>query len=257
MAEVIGIPLAIVAGMIVSGATFGDKLSPISDTTNLAAMSAGTHPYRHIYAMLYTTVPAFVLTLIIFTMIGMQYSDRVLPVQEIASIQSGLESVFRLSLWITALPLVCMLVMSIKRYSPVVSMSCSIVLAMLIAIIYQERNIIEVFNSLWLNQPGNTGIENIDTLLGRGGIYSMAWTLLLSIMALALGHPGSSEILSVIRIHRATTYPYPCRNHDTFGLASKGRGKPGFDHSELSRSRCYHKAHLDSAVSRPVEEGLR
>lgn len=263
MAEVIGIPLAIVAGMIVSGATFGDKLSPISDTTNLAAMSAGTHLYRHIYAMLYTTVPAFVLTLIIFTLIGMQYSDRVLPVQEIALIQSGLESVFRLSLWITALPLVCMLVMSIKRYSPVVSMSCSIVLAMLIAIIYQERNIIEVFNSLWLNQPGNTGIENIDTLLGRGGIYSMAWTLLLSIMALALGGIlHQAKFLSVILAHliaRIKRIRTLVATTILSGLASNmGTGEAYVSiilNCQLFKD-AYHKAHLDSAVlSRSVEEG--
>lgn len=263
MAEVIGIPLAIVAGMIVSGATFGDKLSPISDTTNLAAMSAGTHLYRHIYAMLYTTVPAFVLTLIIFTLIGMQYSDRVLPVQEIALIQSGLESVFQLSLWVTALPLVCMLVMSIKKYSPVVSMSCSIVLAMLIAIIYQERNIIEVFNALWLNQPGNTGIENIDTLLGRGGIYSMAWTLLLSIMALALGGIlHQAKFLSVILAHliaRIKRIRTLVATTILSGLASNmGTGEAYVSiilNCQLFKD-AYHKAHLDSAVlSRSVEEG--
>ena len=56
-----GIPLPLVAGMVVCGATFGDKLSPVSDTTNLAAMSAGTSLYRHIGSMLYTTTPAFVL----------------------------------------------------------------------------------------------------------------------------------------------------------------------------------------------------
>ena len=64
------IPLPLVAGMVVCGATFGDKMSPISDTTNLAAMSAGTNLYRHIYSMLFTTVPTFILTFLIFLVIG-------------------------------------------------------------------------------------------------------------------------------------------------------------------------------------------
>lgn len=109
-----GIPLPLVVGMIVSGATFGDKLSPISDTTNLAAMSADTQLYRHIGSMLYTTTLA-------------------------------------------------------------------------IAILYQGQGVVEALNSLWSNPRGTTGIENIDDLLGRGGITSMSWTLMLSLMALALG----------------------------------------------------------------------
>lgn len=70
------IPLPIVAGMIVCGATFGDKMSPISDTTNLAAMSAGTDLYRHIYAMLFTTLPSFIITFLIFLVIGANYEQN-------------------------------------------------------------------------------------------------------------------------------------------------------------------------------------
>jgi len=77
--ETMGIPLPIVAGMIISGATFGDKLSPISDTTNLAAMSADTHLYRHIHSMLYTTTPTFIIVLCLFILLGRQYTDNVLP----------------------------------------------------------------------------------------------------------------------------------------------------------------------------------
>ncbi|MCH2356701.1 MAG: hypothetical protein MK319_08555, partial [Pseudomonadales bacterium] len=70
-----GIPLPIVAGMVVCGATIGDKMSPISDPTNLAAMSADTDLYRHIYSMLFTTAPSFLLALIIFSIIGLGYGD--------------------------------------------------------------------------------------------------------------------------------------------------------------------------------------
>ncbi len=185
--ETMGIPLPIVAGMIISGATFGDKLSPISDTTNLAAMSAGTNLYRHIYAMLYTTVPTFIIVLVILSVLGMQYADNALPTADIHNIQAALMSAYELNLWVTLLPLLLMFGMSMKRYSPELSMSSSIILAMLVAIFYQGKDSVDVLNTLWLNSPANTGIESIDALLGRGGLYSMAWTLLLSIMALALG----------------------------------------------------------------------
>ena len=67
MGDTLDIPIPLVVGMVVSGATFGDKMSPISDTTNLAAMSAETGLYRHIYSMLFTTVPSFLIALILFT----------------------------------------------------------------------------------------------------------------------------------------------------------------------------------------------
>ncbi|MDV6345597.1 Na+/H+ antiporter NhaC [Nitrosomonas sp. Is37] len=263
IAEVIDIPLAIVAGMIVSGATFGDKLSPISDTTNLAAVSAGTNLYRHIHAMLYTTLPAYVLTLILFIFVGLQYEDYVLPAEEIVAIQTALNSTFQLNLWVTLLPLLCMFGMSIKNYSPAMSMSCSVILAILIAVFYQERNIIEVLSALWLNEPGSTGIDNIDFLLGHGGIYSMAWSLLLSIMALALGGIlHHAKFLSVIlerlilRIKRVRTL---IATTILSGFISNiGMGEAYISiilNCQLFKD-AYHKAQLDGAIlSRSAEEG--
>jgi len=185
--ETMGIPLPIIAGMIVSGATFGDKLSPISDTTNLAAMSAGTNLYRHIHVMLYTTVPTFLIVLVILIFLGLQYAENPLPSDNIDEIKAALIDAYQLNLFITLLPILLMFGLSMKRYSPEISMSSSILLAMVIAVFYQGKEVNDVINALWQNTPGETGVESIDALLGRGGIYSMAWTLLLSIMALALG----------------------------------------------------------------------
>ncbi|SEM87491.1 Na+/H+ antiporter NhaC [Nitrosomonas marina] len=203
--DAMGIPLPVVAGMIISGATFGDKLSPISDTTNLAAMSAETSLYRHIYSMLFTTVPTFMIVLCLFVFIGLKYADAQLYDTTIETanetVRLALNNAYMLNPAITLLPLLVMFVMSIKRYAPEVSMSISIFIAMLIAIVYQGKSGIDVLNALWLNSEGSTGIENLDDLLGRGGIYSMAWTLLLSIMALALGgilhHAGFLRVMLI------------------------------------------------------------
>ena len=185
--DAIGIPLPIVAGMIVCGATFGDKMSPISDTTNLAAMSANTNLYRHIYAMLFTTTPSFLLALIIFLFIGSGYSESSFANSEVASIQTALAQNYRLSPFITLIPIAILATLSIRRIPAEITMSISVVAATLVAVAYQGEGIVPVLNALWLNTAGNTGIQNLDELLGRGGISSMSWTLLLALMALALG----------------------------------------------------------------------
>ncbi|MGI2108850.1 Na+/H+ antiporter NhaC [Shewanella frigidimarina] len=181
------IPLPLVAGMIVCGATFGDKMSPISDTTNLAAMSAGTNIYRHIYSMLFTTTPTFILTFIIFLVIGFNYGEQNLDLTEVTSIQTALVNTYSLTPLITLLPLILLAVLSIRKVPAEVTMSCSIILAVLIAIFYQGESAITILNALWENTPESTGIANVDALLGRGGISSMSWTLLLALMAIALG----------------------------------------------------------------------
>ncbi len=185
--EAMAIPLPLVAGMVVCGATFGDKMSPISDTTNLAAMSAETSLYRHIYSMLFTTAPSFLIALLIFTAIGFQFGNADLSSSAISAIQEALRAEYRLSPAVTLLPIVLLATLSIKRVAAEVTMSASVVLAVLIAIFYQQSNVAEVLNALWSNTAATTGIENLDNLLGRGGIFSMAWTLILAIMALALG----------------------------------------------------------------------
>lgn len=261
--DAMGIPLPLVVGMIISGATFGDKLSPISDTTNLAAMSAGTSLYRHIGSMLYTTVPTFILVLIIFIVWGWQYGDNALPKNHIDEIHAALAGAYQLNPWVTLSPLLLMFGLSIKRYAAEVSMSCSIVLAMLIAIAYQGRDSIDVINALWLNSPGTTGIENIDDLLGRGGVYSMAWTLLLSIMALALGgilhHAGFLRVLLVhiiAHIQRTGVLIATTIASGLIGNMAMGEAYISIILNCQLFKDAYQQRKLDKAVlSRSVEEG--
>ena len=141
-------------------------------------MSAGTTIYRHMYAMLLTTLPSLLLTFVIFLVIGFTYASQSLNVEELYKIKAALASHYNLAPYITLLPLVLLTAMSIKKVPAEVAMSCSILLAVIIAIFYQDTNTISVLNALWENTPQNTGIANLDALLGRGGISSMSWTLL-------------------------------------------------------------------------------
>ncbi|MBY0499254.1 MAG: Na+/H+ antiporter NhaC [Nitrosomonas sp.] len=261
--DAMSIPLPLVAGAIVSGATFGDKLSPISDTTNLAAMSAGTSLYRHIGSMLYTSVPTFIIVLIIFTIWGMQYDRNLLPGNYINEIRDALAGAYQLDLWVTLLPLLLMLGLSIQRYAAEVSMSCSILLAMLIAVMYQDKDGVDVINALWINLPEATGIESIDALLGRGGIYNMAWTLLLSILALALGgimhHAGFLRVLLlqiISRIQRISTLIFTTIAAGFLGNIAMGEAYISIILNCQLFKGAYQEKELDQAIlSRSVEEG--
>ncbi len=256
-------PLPLVAGMIVCGATFGDKMSPVSDTTNLAAMSAGTNLYRHIYSMMFTTIPTFLLTLVLFSVIGFGYTDNLLSTDELSAIQQALADSYQLAPAITLLPIVVLAGCSLRRLAPEISMSSSILTAMCIAMLLQGDSFDIVLNSLWANTPGNTGINNIDELLGRGGIFSMSWTLLLAIMALALGGIMHSAgflrtLLAglIARVQHAAALVASTIGTGFIGNMAMGEAYISIIlNCQLFREK-YDQEGMDSAIlSRSVEEG--
>ncbi len=257
------IPLPLIAGMVVCGATFGDKMSPVSDTTNLAAMSAGTDLYRHIYSMLFTTLPTFILTFLIFLGIGFSYGEQHINLADVSAIQAALAGHFSLMPVITLLPLVLLAVMSIKKVPAEVTMSCSIVLAVLIAIFYQDSSTIGVLNALWQNSPQNTGIASLDALLGRGGISSMSWTLLLALMAIALGGilHGAGFLTALLagiiqRVQRTASLVATTIVSGFLGNVAMGEAYISIIlNCQLFKPK-YQQQQLDPAVlSRSVEEG--
>lgn len=184
--ETMGIPLPLIAGMVVSGACFGDKMSPVSDTTNLAAMSSGTDLYSHIKGMLYTTGPAYIICLIVFSILGLNYAENSLPAADLNAMLDGINNTFTINL-LCLLPFVVMLVMSLKKISAEVAMMSAAVVAVILAIFMQGAQFTSVLNTLFSGGSFETGINTLDNLFSRGGISSMMWTLSLALMALALG----------------------------------------------------------------------
>ena len=182
----LSMPLSLVAGMVVSGASFGDKMSPVSDTTNLAAMSAGTDLYSHIKSMMYTTVPTYIICVIAFTLVGLYYSGQALSPSELIELKQYLATEFRINP-LTLLPLIVLLIFSLKQTPAEVSMLASVAAAVLLAVFMQDRIVTEVLNSLHVGYIADTGVEQLDVLLSRGGIESMMWTMSLALLALSLG----------------------------------------------------------------------
>ena len=182
----LGIPLPLVAGMVVSGASFGDKMSPVSDTTNLAAMSANTDLYAHIKSMMYTTVPTYIISIVLFTVFGLYYSGQTLSAEELSTFKDHLEIEFLINP-LTLLPLLVLLTLSLRRAPAEVSMLASVGTAVVLAVAMQDRAVPDVLNSLHTGYVASTGLEQLDTLLTRGGITSMMWTMSLALIALSLG----------------------------------------------------------------------
>lgn len=182
----IGLPLPLVAGMVISGASFGDKMSPVSDTTNLAAMSANVNLYDHIKSMSYTTAPTYFITFIAFYYLGMQYTDVGLPQDKLLELLNGISSLYTINIFVL-LPFVVMLSLSLLRVSAEPTMTVSIAVAVILALLIQDKELAGVLSALFSGEMHKSGIESLDNLLSRGGINSMMWTLSLALIALALG----------------------------------------------------------------------
>lgn len=185
---VMQLPLPLVAGAVVSGASFGDKMSPVSDTTNLAALSAGTNLYAHIKGMLPTTVPAFVVALVLFTVFGLYSTDvaATMDAGVLEELRLELARHFTMSVW-TLLPVVALLVLGFRHCDAAASMMTSVGVAMALAVVVQERSVGQVLESLYGGFRIQTSNADIDQILNRGGLVSMMSTLSLSLLALALG----------------------------------------------------------------------
>lgn len=181
-----GLPLPLVAGVVVSGACFGDKMSPISDTTNLAAMAARTDLYQHIRSMVMTTGPTFVLVLIGYGLAGRYVVAKVIPADDLRVFSDAIGSSYVLG-WVTLIPLAVMVGLSLLRVDARLSMTASIVSAGVVAVLVQHVAVGDWLQALWRPAGVHTGVAVLDELFGRGGVTSMWWTLLLSLEALALG----------------------------------------------------------------------
>lgn len=190
---------AIAAGAIVSGAYFGDKLSPMSDTTNLAAAATGVDLFAHIKHMLWTTVPSFIVALIVFSLIG---GGEAAAPQEIRELQESLLVEFNIGLHLL-LPLVLMLYLVYRRFPAYPAIVISALAGAVFAVIFQAETVktladdpslpaaLALLKGIWMalisGYVASSGNEFLDALLTKGGMSSMLNTAWLIICALGFG----------------------------------------------------------------------
>lgn len=188
------------AGAIISGAYFGDKMSPLSDTTNLAAAMAGTDLFTHIRFMMYTTIPSFVISLLIFLFIGLSM-DNTQNSDDITNLLMAIESSFNISPWLFLVPVIVLLLI-MKKVPALPALFAGTLLGGIFAIIFQPHLIIElsgidsnffqasyvsIINAMGSETSINTSNEMINDLLSSGGMYGMLNTIWLIICAMCFG----------------------------------------------------------------------
>ena len=185
--QTLGMPLQIIAGAIISGAYFGDKMSPLSDTTNLAPAMAGTNLFDHIKHMLYSTVPAFLISLILYGIIGFKYSGQSIDSTQINIMKDTLLSSFNTLSPILLIAPALVILMVVLKVPALPGLLIGTLLGGFMAIIFQGSSVGDVINVMHYGYLSETGVSLVDDLLSRGGLDSMLWTVSLILCALSLG----------------------------------------------------------------------
>lgn len=197
--KVIGLPVGMVAGAVISGAYFGDKLSPLSDTTNLAPAMAGAELFSHIRYMTYTTVPSIVVTLIVFIILGIGFD----PTGEVNTIQllDAIQNTFHISGWLFLVPLV-IIVLIIKKTPPIVALLVGSLLGGLFALIFQPNLVTQlgggtvltletaykgIMNAFTVDTQIITNNDLLNELFSSGGMQGMLGTIWLIVCAMVFG----------------------------------------------------------------------
>lgn len=191
--QILGFPAPWLAGAVISGAYFGDKISPLSDTTNLSASVAGVDLYTHIRYMLITTIPGFILSVIFFTIVGF-----VLPVNNVLNIENQLhiiEGTFNISPWLLLVP-VFTISLIVKKVSPFITLFSSALLGAIVACLFQPDICAQIapesfskggtylYSSLKILsgsvsiETGDTMLNNLTSTRGMAGMLNTVWIIL-------------------------------------------------------------------------------
>ncbi|MGV8145388.1 MAG: Na+/H+ antiporter NhaC [Alkaliphilus sp.] len=182
----LGVPAPMTAGAVISGAMFGDKMSPLSDSTNLAAGVAEADLFDHIKSMMYTTVPAIIISLIIYLVLGMRFASSAVDQSQINTILDGLRANYYIGI-AAFIPPIIVVVLAVKRVGGLAVMIIGSLVAAALAMIFQGFGLGEMMNFMNYGFTSETGISEIDALLSRGGLQKMMWTVSLGFIALSFG----------------------------------------------------------------------
>ncbi|MCP9200980.1 Na+/H+ antiporter NhaC [Gramella sp. GC03-9] len=225
IADALGISLGMTAGAILSGAYFGDKMSPLSDTTNLAPAMAGTDLFTHIRYMALTTVPTITITLIVFIIIGLNLDTA--GNTDTSNILNSIEASFNISPWLFIVPIIVIFLI-VKKTSPLIALLIGTLLGAVAALIFQpdvvlaisgmdQLNFISgykgIMNAITVDTAVETDSEALNDLFASSGMAGMLGTIWLIICAMVFG--GIMEAIGALaRISRSLLNLF----HTTFGL---------------------------------------
>lgn len=225
IAEALGVPLGMTAGAVLSGAYFGDKISPMSDTTNLAPAMAGTDLFTHIRYMLYTTTPTIIITIIVFIIIGFNLEPK--GAADTHIILQDIKSSLNVSPWLFLVPVI-VIGLIVKKTPPLIALLIGTLLGGLAALIFQPQIVAGIgggtsldftsgykgiMNAITVETSIPTDNEALQGLFNAGGMTKMLGTIWLILCAMVFG--GIMDgIGALTTISKALLKMF----HTTFGL---------------------------------------
>lgn len=257
----LGFNPALIAGAIVSGAVFGDKMSPLSDSTNLSAAIAGTDLFKHIRNLMWTTIPALIISCILFFILGSQ-NHAGGSTADVAKLSEALSANFNIGWW-SALPIILMIVCSLIKLPAIATLLANIALS--IGLMFIQTPNLSLTNLTGIIENGfvsTIGIEQLDNLLSRGGLVSMLSSISLILLTLTLGgllinfgiieglmSPITRKLKSNFSLIAATIFGGTLSNimigEQYLSIILPGKAlKPAFDDSDLA----------PTALSRALED---
>ena len=197
--KALDLPMGMVAGAVISGAYFGDKLSPLSDTTNLAPAMAGSELFAHIRYMLYTTLPCIVITLLLFIVLGWSFSSS--GEVNTSLLSESIRKKFNITPWLFLVPLI-VIIMIIKKTPSLLALFVGTLLGGLFALIFQPQLLMDlsggsvlnfktiyksIFNAITVDTQIETNDPLLNELFSSGGMQGMLGTVWLIICAMVFG----------------------------------------------------------------------
>ncbi len=206
--EALGVDPAMTAGAVVSGAYFGDKLSPMSDTTNLAPAMAGTDLFSHVRHMSWTTLPSWLLAMLLYSVIGIGLAPG--PTDgSVAQIQAVIAANFHPGI-VHLVPPLAVLVMVVRKIPALPTLVAGVALGGILGLAFEHATLADVLTAAGKGYAANTGDKAVDALLSRGGLASMDRTVVLILCAMSFGgvmeSSGMLETLAsgLLRLARGT-----------------------------------------------------
>lgn len=188
----LGINPGMIAGAVISGAYFGDKMSPLSDTTNLAPAMAGTDLFTHIRYMSLTTVPTIIVTLIVFTILSFTITTS--GNADVSNLLETIDTTFNITLWLFLVPLSVIGLILLKT-KPLLALSAGVLLAAVFAFIFQpdilnslgDSKLSALLTSIFTDTKITTENDKLNDLFSAGGMEGMLWTIYLILCAMVFG----------------------------------------------------------------------
>lgn len=192
-----GIPAPLTAGAVLSGAYFGDKLSPLSDSTVLTASMCDIDVMDHVKGMLPASTIGYALTAIAFLIAGFSFGGRDADMSQVSKVTNALVSIYHINI-IAFIPMIVVIVLLVLKMPSLPVLSLGAGMGIIWGIIFQGLTPIAAISSSWAQIKRTTGINFIDSILGRGGMSSMLESV--AIIILGLGFGGLLDQIGIIKV---------------------------------------------------------